>query len=182
VTNAIFASLHRLAGRPFALRPRLFRYAKNALVTSEHLQIAAIAGGFRLRLGGGTLRSGCVPLDASLRPPLHFPRSPTTDRSRKKPHTRASCRISQSVIGQFQIFQSLIVKLRAIQLVAGTARRKPSQLYGVVGRVKDTTGRSLKRSRFRSSFDPPAAAGGVLPLGFHRGKSVCSKEDLTGMP
>jgi hypothetical protein len=42
--------------------------------------------------------------------------------------------------------------------------------------------RSLKRSRFRSSFDPPAAAGGVLPLGFHRGKSVCSKEDLTGLP
>jgi len=83
VTNAIFASLHRLAGRPFALRPRLFRSAKNALVTSEHLQIAAIAGGFRLRLGGGTLRSGCVPLDASLRSPLHFPRSPTTDRSQK---------------------------------------------------------------------------------------------------
>jgi hypothetical protein len=55
-------------------------------------------------------------------------------------------------------------------------------LYGVVGRVKDTTARSLKRSRFRSSFDPPAAAGGVLPLGFHRGKSVCSNEDLTGLP
>ncbi len=32
-------------------------------------------------------------------------------------------------------------------------------MYGGVGRVKDTTGRSLKRSRFRSSFDPPAAAG-----------------------
>jgi len=81
VTNALFASLHRLDGRPFALRPRLFRSAKNALVTSEHLQIAATAAGFRLRLGGGTFRSGCDALNAPLRPPLHFPRSPTTDRS-----------------------------------------------------------------------------------------------------
>ena len=36
---------------------------------------------------------------------------------------------------------------------------KPCSIVGVVGRVKDTTARSLKRSRFRSSFDPPAAAG-----------------------
>jgi hypothetical protein len=42
---------------------------------------AAGAAGFRLRLGGGTLRSGCDSLDATLRPPLHFPRSPTADRS-----------------------------------------------------------------------------------------------------
>lgn len=55
-------------------------------------------------------------------------------------------------------------------------------MYGGGGRVKDTTGRSLKRSRFRSSFDSAAAAGGLLPLGFHRGKSVCSNEDLTGLP
>jgi len=27
------------------------------------------------------------------------------------------------------------------------------------GRLKDATGRSLRRSRFRSSLDPPAAAG-----------------------
>jgi hypothetical protein len=43
-------------------------------------------------------------------------------------------------------------------------------------------GSLVKRSRFRSSFDPIAAARGVLPLGFHRGNSVCSKEDLTGLP
>jgi hypothetical protein len=38
---------------PFPLRPRLFRFAKNALVTSGHWRIAAMAAGFRLRLGGG---------------------------------------------------------------------------------------------------------------------------------
>jgi hypothetical protein len=53
VTNAIFTSLHRLDGRPFPLRPRLFRFAKNAFVTSGHWQIAAAAAGFRLWLGGG---------------------------------------------------------------------------------------------------------------------------------
>jgi type IV secretory pathway TraG/TraD family ATPase VirD4 len=42
---------------------------------------AAGAAGFRLRPGGGTLRSGCDWLCAALRSPLHFPRSPTTDRS-----------------------------------------------------------------------------------------------------
>jgi len=37
---------------------------------------AADAAGFRLRPGGGTLRSGCDSLCAALRSPLHFPRSP----------------------------------------------------------------------------------------------------------
>jgi hypothetical protein len=38
---------------PFFPRPRLFRFAKNALVTSGHWRIAATAAGFRLWLGGG---------------------------------------------------------------------------------------------------------------------------------
>ena len=63
-------------------RPRPFHCANRALVTSGHSLDAATAAGFRLRLGGGTLRSGCVSLGALLRPPLHFPRSPTADRSR----------------------------------------------------------------------------------------------------
>ena len=83
VTNARFASLQGFRSALSPSRPRPFRFSNRVFVTSEHLQIAAIAGGFRLRLGGGTLRSGCVPLGASLRSPLHFPRSPTTDRSQK---------------------------------------------------------------------------------------------------
>ena len=71
----------RAAGRPSPpSRPRPFRSANRALVTSEHWQNAARAAGFRLRLGGGTLRFGYDSLDASLHSPLHFPRSPTTDR------------------------------------------------------------------------------------------------------
>ena len=94
VTNARFASLH---GLPVALLP--FDDARSttqirALVTSLHGAKAAGAAGFRLWLGGGTLRSGCVLLCASLRPPLHFPRSPTTDRSRIVYYPRASRRDS----------------------------------------------------------------------------------------
>jgi len=48
----------------------------------------------KCRMSGGlpsaawrrALRSGCVPLDASLRSPLHFPRSPTADRSQSMPN------------------------------------------------------------------------------------------------
>ena len=46
-----------------------------------HSPDAANAAGFRLRFGGGPFRSGCDSLGAHLRPPLHFPRSPTADRS-----------------------------------------------------------------------------------------------------
>jgi len=76
---------------PFPLRPRLFRFAKNALVTSGHSQMAAIAAGFRLWLGGGTLRFDSDTLNAALRPPLHFPRSPTADRSLKVYFLYARC-------------------------------------------------------------------------------------------
>jgi hypothetical protein len=81
VTNARFASFH---GLPAALLP--FDDARStsqirALVTSGHPPSAAKAAGFRLRLGGGTFRYVSDSLCASLRPPLHFPRSPTADRS-----------------------------------------------------------------------------------------------------
>jgi hypothetical protein len=65
---------------PFPLRLHLFRFAKNALVTSGHSQMAAITSGFGLRLGGGTFRSGCDSLNAPLRSPLTFPaRRPQTE-------------------------------------------------------------------------------------------------------
>ena len=90
---------------------------KNRARHERHLRIAATAAGFRLRLGGGVaLRLRC----AKRFSPPSAPHSPLADRRPKPdiPHTRARCSIRQSVIGQFQIFQSLIVKLRAIWLVA----------------------------------------------------------------
>ncbi len=42
-----------------------------------------------VRGSAAALRSGCVPLNAPLRSPLHFPRAPTADRSRV-PITNAS--------------------------------------------------------------------------------------------
>jgi hypothetical protein len=61
-------------------RPRPFRFANRALVTSGIFGVpqesrASVCG------SAAALRSDCVSLGASLRPPLHFPRSPTADRS-----------------------------------------------------------------------------------------------------
>jgi len=64
-------------------RPRLFHSTNRALVTSAHPHNAATATCFRLRLGGGTFHSGSDSLCSALRPPLHFPRSPSPDRSYK---------------------------------------------------------------------------------------------------
>jgi hypothetical protein len=44
-------------------------------------RIAVIAACFRLRIGRRPFRFGCVSLGAALRLSLHFPRSPTADRS-----------------------------------------------------------------------------------------------------
>jgi hypothetical protein len=53
VTNALSTPLQGLPVGLSPSRPRLFRYAPSALVTSEHPQCAARAAGFRLWLGGG---------------------------------------------------------------------------------------------------------------------------------
>ena len=61
-------------------RPRPFHFANRALVTSgicnvPHERPASVCG------SAAALRSGCDSLCAPLRSPLHFPRSPTADRS-----------------------------------------------------------------------------------------------------
>ena len=98
VTSARHASLHGLPVGPVPSRPRPFHSTNRALVTSGHSPEAAGAAGFRLWLGGGTLCSGCVSLGAALRPSLHFPRSPTTDRS----WVSTEQLIRQSAIGEFR--------------------------------------------------------------------------------
>ena len=84
VTNARFAALHGLPVVPVPLsttpaplrKPR----ARHELAWCR----AAGAAGFRLRPGGGTLRSGCVSLGVSLRLRSTFPaRRPQTEASSK---------------------------------------------------------------------------------------------------
>ena len=80
VTSARFAPLHGLPVGPHPSRPRPFHSSNRALVTSEHRHSAAIAAGFRLRLGGG------VPLRLRFArrftpPALHF--------SARRPQTEA---------------------------------------------------------------------------------------------
>ena len=80
VTNARFASLHGLSVAPSPSRRRPLRFSNRALVTSLHgagpqERRASVCG------SAAALRSGCNSLCAPLRPPLHFPRSPTADRS-----------------------------------------------------------------------------------------------------
>lgn len=79
VTNAFFVSLHGLSVGPFPPRPCPFRFAKLALVTSGN-RLAALAAGFRLRLGSDVaLRLRFAKRFSPLSAPL--PRSPTADRS-----------------------------------------------------------------------------------------------------
>lgn len=80
MTNARFASLHGLPVAPSPSRRRPFRFSNRALVTSFHIavpQTRRLPSVARRR----ALRSGYDSLNTSLRSPLHFPRSPTTDRS-----------------------------------------------------------------------------------------------------
>ena len=80
-TNARFASLHGLSVVPVPLSttPVPLRKAR-----ARHERASAMgrkSGGLPSAARRRALRSGCDSLNASLRPPLHFPRSPTADRS-----------------------------------------------------------------------------------------------------
>ncbi len=96
VTNARFAALHGLPVAPSPSRRRPLRFSNRALVTSEHPHCAARAASFRLRLGGGRCAPAPIRLNASLRPPLHFPRSPTADRSKVLSLRLAMCGLAKS--------------------------------------------------------------------------------------
>ena len=91
-TNARFAALHGLPVGPVSLStpPAPLRKPR-----ARHERASAMcrkSGGFRLRLGGGRCAPRFVPLGASLRPPLHFPRPPTADRSSPTTQLRAARR------------------------------------------------------------------------------------------
>src|SRR6185437_15629312 len=80
VTNARFASLH---GLPVA-RPPLDdarSTPQTARSSRAYMAQGRRRGGLPSAARRRALRSGCDSLCASLRPPLHFPGSPTADRS-----------------------------------------------------------------------------------------------------
>src|SRR5207253_5288989 len=66
----------RAAGRPFSLSTTPVPLRKPRARHELQSRVSRKSGGFRLRLAAA-LRSGCDLLSAPLRPPLHFPRSPT---------------------------------------------------------------------------------------------------------
>src|SRR5208283_1929437 len=77
-----FCFAARADGRPcLPPRPRPFRFANRTLVTSLPGAGRRSSGGLPSAARRRALRSGFVPLGAPLRSPLHFPRSPTADRS-----------------------------------------------------------------------------------------------------
>jgi hypothetical protein len=120
VTNARLTTLHRLTVGPFppfdhaCSTSQTARSSRASIREVPHERRASVCG------SAAALRSGFVPAVSLLSAPL----LPLADHRQEpdNPHTRARCSIRQSVIGQFQIFQSLIVKLQAIRLVAWTAR------------------------------------------------------------
>jgi len=75
VTSARFASLNGLPVGPVSPRPRMFRCAKRALLTSGFVLIHRSSSSFRLRLGSGVaLRRHFA--QRSSPSPLHFPARP----------------------------------------------------------------------------------------------------------
>ena len=71
----------RAAGRPCPPLDRARSATQNAPSSRAVFAKCRMSGGLPSAARRRALRSGFVPLNASLRSPLHFPRSPTTDRS-----------------------------------------------------------------------------------------------------
>ena len=125
------------------------------------------------------LRSGCDALNASLHPPLHIPRSPTADRSRK---IRIRGKVMNAPISNWPVSDFPITdrKIAGHSACRRVNAMKPPLIVWQRRSRQGSTGRSLRRSRFRSSLTRRRRRG-VLLLGFHRGKSVCPIEDLTDL-
>jgi hypothetical protein len=81
VTNARFSSLHGLPVGPVSPSTTPVPLRKPRARHERASAMCRRSGGLPSAARRRALRFGCVPLDASLRSPLHFPRSPTADRS-----------------------------------------------------------------------------------------------------
>ncbi len=109
MTNARFAPLHGLPVVPVLLsttpvalhKPR----ARHEQASAECLKNGGLPSAARRR----ALRSVSISASASFRPPLHFPRSPTTDRSRSVSNFETTN--SPIAIDASRCFRSLIGKL-----------------------------------------------------------------------
>ena len=148
----------RSARRPYPpSRRRPFRFSNRALVTSLHSagpkeRRASVCG------SAVALRTGCDSLIASLRSPLHLSRSPTTDRSQKSAYVSKvmNSPISDWPVSDFPITDWKIGKPFGS---SSDSAMKPRSIVWRRWSLQDTTGRSLKRSRFRSSLTRPPPPG-----------------------
>ena len=77
VTIARIAALHRLPVAPSPSRPRPFRFTNHAFVTSYIRWTEPHQRRLPSAARRAALRSSFALLSAALRPPLHFPRTPT---------------------------------------------------------------------------------------------------------
>lgn len=139
----------RSSRRPLALRRRPFHFANPRARHERAFAGRHTRGGFRLRLGGGALRSGYVALGTTLRPALHFPRSPTTDRS----GLLLEFEISATVLRDFVLIHTMAVvdmQLRSNSVIA----MKP---LSMVWRRRSRQGRAPRRPRLH--LDSTAVAG-----------------------
>ena len=117
------------------------------------------AAGFRLWPGGGValrLHSAkrCSPPSAPLSPPADH---------RPKPEVRIRGNVMNSPISDWPIsdFSITDCKIASHSSCRRDSAMKPCSIVWRRRSLQDTTGRSLKRSRFRSSFEPARRCRGV---------------------
>jgi len=171
VTNARFASLHGLPVVRIPLNHARSSPQDRALVTSGLPPWARSAAGFRLRLGGGTFRCGCDALNAPLRPPLHFPRSPTTDRSQKI-----------RILGKMLNSPMIGCRITRHPSIYRNSAMNPAFDYVAASAASRMLRFALLNARASVAPLTRPPPPGLLPLGFHRGKPVCSNDHLVGIP
>ena len=94
----------RAARRPVALRRRPFHYANPRARHERAFAACRRCGRLPSAAWRRALRSGCDMLTAPLRSPLHFPRSPTADRSRDKSQGGNTALQDDMAIGYFTCY------------------------------------------------------------------------------
>ena len=153
-----------------------------SLRNSARSSRAAMVGRSSGRLPSVARRRGCAPasLPPSLRLRSTFPacRPPTEASESAYAGKVMNSPISDRPFSDFPITDCIIASHPAR---CRDSAMKPCLIVWRRRSLQDTTGRSLCA---RASVPPRPARRrrGVLPLGFHRGKSVCSNGDLIGTP
>ena len=170
VTNARFAPLHRLSVGPVPLTTPPVPLLKPCARHERHSRCAARAACFRQRLGGGvSLRLRFA--RRSSPPALHFPaRRPQTEAGFKEAFGQTTVLSKGAQRSQYPASESSR-NSQPFGTSPGQRDECVADCTAASGASRILRVGSLRRSRFRSSFDSVAAAG-ILAFRFSSREAV----------